>query len=101
MRRVDDGVPVIGEEHPGGEQETVFLAHLRQGSGQALTVPFLKPGSELQQVNGHEDVAVIQKRAPQPGHTLNLSGPRPASNTHCPRTHKKPQTLRRRSGAPG
>ena len=41
VRRMDDGVPVVGKEYPGGEQKAVFLPHAGEGIGQTSKVFFV------------------------------------------------------------
>jgi hypothetical protein len=86
VRRMDDGVPVVGKEYPGGEQKAMFLAHAGERIRQAGKVSFVQLRSPRQEFHRNEQEAVIEERPAQTRHGDNLralaSGRNPKGRGH-------------------
>ncbi len=76
---------MIGQKNPGRQCKSPLLPHPRQRDRQPPEIAFLQLAPPSQQIHGHEDVAVIKERTPQPGHAINLPAVRCRGNKEASR----------------
>ena len=93
MVRVEDGVPVVRQEHPSREPKAVLEAHPRERTRQALKIAVPQPTPGFEQVDRHEEVSIAKEGAAQPRHGANLIEVEVQSNTSI-RGSQKPQTYK-------
>jgi hypothetical protein len=55
---MENGMPVVGEEYPGGEEESVFLATFPDHPGQAREFQFRKNPPPRQKTARNEEPTV-------------------------------------------
>ena len=92
---MNDGVPVIRQENPRGQQKTVFHSHAGERTRQARKIPLIQSGPPPQQVHSHKDESVIEKGSAQTRHGHNLRALLNGCKAQEPRNHKsRPDALR-------
>jgi hypothetical protein len=61
MARIDNGMPMIGKEYPGGKHKAVFLAGRANGLSQQPEVPVVELPAFPHQIAGDKEVAIGQE----------------------------------------
>ena len=89
---IQDGVPVVGKEDPGGDQKAVYLPARTDRLGQAVQFGFREYSPIMKEPTGDEEETIRQYETAQARHDTDYN---PTPSTKEPQSLKK-QTLRYR-----
>lgn len=89
MRWKEDGMPVIGQEHPGREQEPLPRTNCIERPRQNCEVPFTEVRALRQQLHRQEEEALSEERTPQPRHGVSVPTDPVLFQAEKPQTEKR------------
>jgi len=85
---IQDGVPVVGKENPGGDQKAVYLPARADRLGQAVQFGFREDSPIMKEPTGDEEETIRQYETAQARHDTDYN---PTSSTKRAAEFEKPK----------
>ena len=86
---IQDGVPVVGKENPGGDQKAVYLPARADRLGQAVQFGFREYSPIMKEPTGDEEETIRQYETAQARHDTDYN---PTPSTKEPQSLKNPNS---------
>ncbi len=95
---IQDGVPVVGKEDPGGDQKAVYLPARADRLGQAVQFGFREYSPIMKEPTGDEEETIRQYETAQARHDTDYN-PTPSTKEQRKNQTLEPQSLKKPNSA--